>query len=203
MGGEPRLLLIYAHPYPERSRAGHTMIAALEDLPGVRIRALYDLYPSFDIDVEAEQQALTEARGLIWQHPIYWYSPPALLKQWFEKVLVRGFAYGPGGTALHGKECLWAPTTGGPFDSYRPGALHGRPFADYVPVVEQTARFCGMGWREPFVVHGSHQVTQTQLERLALDYRERVEKWLAELERTDGPARTNGPRRTEDEEAAP
>ncbi len=149
------------------------------------MRSLYDLYPAFDIDVKAEQTALVQAKALIWQHPIYWYTVPGLLKHWFDKVLVRGFAYGEGGTALQGKRCLWVPTTGGPEGSYAEGMMHARPFADYVPVVEQTAKFCGMHWERPFVVHGSHQVTQTQLERIAVDYRERVEGWLHRLAEED------------------
>jgi glutathione-regulated potassium-efflux system ancillary protein KefF len=73
------ILIIHAHPYPQHSRAGPVLLDAVRDLPGVSIRSLYDKYPDFDIDVEAEQAALTEARLIVWLHPIYWYSVPALL----------------------------------------------------------------------------------------------------------------------------
>ncbi|HEX4353552.1 MAG TPA: NAD(P)H-dependent oxidoreductase, partial [Polyangiales bacterium] len=68
--------LVYAHPYPHRSRANHLMLAAVRDLPGLEIRSLYDLYPDFSIDVDAEQEALLRARIVVWQHPTYWYSVP-------------------------------------------------------------------------------------------------------------------------------
>src|SRR5262245_51490007 len=106
-------LLVYAHPYPLRSRANRALLAALEGLPQLEVRSLYDLYPDFGIDIGTEQRALLRAELVIWQHPMYWYSVPGLLKHWFDKVLARGWAYGEGGTALRGKTCLWVTTTGG------------------------------------------------------------------------------------------
>src|SRR4051812_38515621 len=105
--------LVFAHPYPNRSRANRVLLAAVRDLPGVEVHSLYDLYPDFSIDVEAEQDALKRARLIVWQHPLYWYSVPGLMKHWFDKVLARGWAYGEGGTALVGKTCLWVTTSGG------------------------------------------------------------------------------------------
>ena len=157
------IVLFSAHPYPDRSRANRALLEAVSGLPELELRSLYDLYPDFDIDVPEEQAALTRARAVVWQHPLYWYSVPSLFKHWFDKVLLRGWAYGEGGTALAGKRCLWAPTTGGEPSSYQPGAIHGFPFSAFVPVVEQTARFCGMHWEEPFVVHGSHRITEATL----------------------------------------
>ena len=51
-------LVILAHPYPDRSRANRALVRALDGLPGVAVRSLYDLYPDFAIDVEAEREAL-------------------------------------------------------------------------------------------------------------------------------------------------
>ena len=86
--------------------------------------------PISTIDVEAEQRALAASRLVVWQHPIYWYSVPALLKLWFDKVLAYGWAYGEGGTALRGKHCLWVATTGGDRPTgTRPRGMHAHPFA--------------------------------------------------------------------------
>ena len=143
------LVLIFAHPYPDRSIANRKLLEAVEDVEGVRVRSLYDLYPTFDIDVSAEQAALRAAQLVVLQHPMYWYSVPSLLKHWFDKVLVRGFAYGQGGKALWGKRCQWVVTTGGDEHAFGPHGMHSRPFSDFSPVVEQTARFCGMRWEDP------------------------------------------------------
>ena len=79
-------LVVLAHPYPDRSRANRALIRALDGLAGVEVRSLYDLYPDFAIDAAAEREALTAASLVVWQHPLFWYSVPALLKLWFEKA---------------------------------------------------------------------------------------------------------------------
>jgi glutathione-regulated potassium-efflux system ancillary protein KefF len=175
----PRIALIYAHPYPNRSRAGRTLLASVSSLDSVKIRSLYERYPDFSIDVGAEQALLKDAELIVWQHPIYWYGPPPLMSLWFEKVLARGWAYGKGGDALRGKACLWVPTTGGDTDAYREGGMHGHSFDKYVAPVEQTARFCGMIWQPPLVLHGSHHTTDDQLHALGLEYRDRLSAFLA------------------------
>ena len=172
--------VILAHPHLEHSRANRALGRELKGLDGVEVRKLYDLYPDFDIDVEVEQKALLAADVIVWQHPMYWYSAPSLLTHWFEKVLARGWAYGEGGTALHGKRCLWVVTTGGDETAFRPEGMHAFPFAAFVPHVEQTARFCGMKWLEPVVLHGSHRVSSEELHEFATHYRKRIQRLMEE-----------------------
>ncbi|HEY8926173.1 MAG TPA: NAD(P)H-dependent oxidoreductase [Polyangia bacterium] len=171
--------VIYSHPYPNRSRAGRALLEGLRDLPSgevsLNVRSLYALYPDFDIDVAAEQQALLGADVVIWQGPFYWYGVPALMSLWFEKVLAHGWAYGDDAHAVRGKTVLWVATTGGPESSYRPGAMHGHPLQAFVPAISQTARFCGMQWVDPpLVVHGAHRISTEHLREAAAGYRARV-----------------------------
>jgi glutathione-regulated potassium-efflux system ancillary protein KefF len=173
-----RIALIYAHPYPNRSRAGRTLLASVSSLKDVRVRSLYEHYPDFSIDVDREQMLLGEAELIIWQHPIYWYGPPPLMSLWFEKVLARGWAYGQNGAALRAKSCLWVPTTGGDVDAYREGGMHGHSFENFVPPIEQTARFCGMRWQAPLIVHGSQRATDEQLRARSLEYRQRLVSFI-------------------------
>ena len=107
------ILVVYAHPYPARSRACAALLEAIRGAERVEVRSLYDLYPDFDIDGDAERHALEGARLVVWLHPFYWYSVPALMKHWFDHVLIKGWAHGEGGRALAGKDCLWVTTTGG------------------------------------------------------------------------------------------
>ncbi len=178
------LTVIFAHPYPTRSRANRRLVAAIRDLDAVRVRSLYDLYPDFALDVEAEQRALFESDDVVWQHPMYWYSVPGLLKHWFDVVLTRGFAYGDGGTALHGKRCLWVVTTGGDAQAFSPDGMHAHPMSAFVPHVRQTAQFCGMTWEEPLLVHGAHRVTEATLDEAAHAYRQRVMRMLEDRGRS-------------------
>jgi glutathione-regulated potassium-efflux system ancillary protein KefG len=108
------------------------------------------------------------------QHPFYWYSAPALIKEWIDLVLTHGWAYGEGGTALTGKTWLSAITSGGSEDSYGPSGGNRFSVAEFMRPFEATVALCHMRWLEPFVVHASHLVSQTELADAALSYRERI-----------------------------
>jgi glutathione-regulated potassium-efflux system ancillary protein KefF len=174
------ILVVQAHPYPDRSHANRALAVAIEGLPGVESRSLYDLYPDYSIDVEAEQRALDACSILVWQHPFYWYSAPALLKLWFEKVLTVGWAYGVGGRALAGKRCLWVTTTGTDESGYTTTGIHQHPFEAFVPVMRETAQFCGMIWLEPLIIHGVQDMKQADLDAAGARFRRRLEALLAE-----------------------
>ena len=168
------ILVVHAHPYPVRSRTGGALLAAIGDVPGVQVRSLYQMYPDFDIDPRAEREALEAARLVVLLHPIFWYTTPAILKHWFDVVLVKGWAYGQGARVLKDKPCLWAVTTGGDDREYSPSGHHAHPFEAFAPVVEQTVRYCGMRWLAPFVVHAGRQLSDDELRERAAELRRRI-----------------------------
>ena len=113
--------------------------------PGrIEVRDLYALYPDYLIDIPEEQAALAAAKLVVWQQPIHWYGMPPLLKLWVDDVLSFGWAYGPDGDALRGKDLWLVATTGGPEDSYRPDSYNRYFFDAFLPPYEQTAALCGM-----------------------------------------------------------
>jgi glutathione-regulated potassium-efflux system ancillary protein KefF len=179
------VVVIHAHPYPSRSRACRALLDAIRPLPDLEIRSLYDLYPDFDIDVGAEQDALARAGLIVWLHPFYWYSVPGLLKHWFDKVLERGWAYGDGGIALSKKHCLWVPTVGGDEASYE-GCSNQAAFADFVAPLEHSARSCRLEWEQPFVVFDADRIGDDALQEHATRLRARLESFVL-------PARVLGP----------
>ncbi len=172
MSDKPRILVLFAHLDLGRSRINRAMLAAIADLDGVQVHDLLELYPDFYIDLAAERRALLAADLVVLQHPIYWYSAPAILKHWQDLVLARGFAYGPGGTALHGKAMLQAVSTGGPASSYCPGGGHGAPLAEYLRPFEQMARLTGMRPLTPLVIQGGHTLSDAEIARHAARYRD-------------------------------
>jgi glutathione-regulated potassium-efflux system ancillary protein KefG len=153
-----QILLIHAHPMPHRSRVNRHLVEAAKTVEGVTIRHLYELYPDYMIDVEQEQNLLLQHDILVLQHPFFWYSAPALLKEWLDLVLQHGWAYGEGGTALHGKCLLQAVTTGGTAEIYCSSGRNRHSVREFLLPFEQTARLCGMTYLDPFVVHGTGQL---------------------------------------------
>jgi len=112
------VLVLFAHPAIRNSRVNRRLVAAVRDLNGVTVNDLYGEYPDLNIDVTREQELLAAHEIVVFQHPFYWYSTPAILKEWQDLVLEHGWAYGHDGDALRGKALLSAMTTGGSEDAY-------------------------------------------------------------------------------------
>jgi glutathione-regulated potassium-efflux system ancillary protein KefG len=168
------LLVVLAHPAMERSRANKAMTEAVQDAPGVTLLDLYELYPDFVIDVRAEQKRLVSHDIVVVQFPVYWYSTPALLKEWFDLVWLHGFAYGRGGVALKGKRMVVACSTGGDERAYQAAGANRFTIEEFLRPLEQTAALCGMHWLEPFVLHASAAKSQAAIAREAKAYRRRL-----------------------------
>jgi len=186
------IVVIAAHPALEHSRVARRLIDALGPAarpltPRIDVRDLYARYPDYFIDVPAEQAALAAARLVVWLQPIHWYSMPPLLKLWLDEVFSFGWAYGPGGTALRGKDLWLVASTGGPETSYHPAGYNRFFFDAYLPPYEQTARLAGMRWLPPLVLHGAHRVEEDDLAQHASLFAQRLATWpdwpeLADLE---------------------
>ncbi len=163
------ILVLVAHPELEQSRANGRLLRSASELqrtsrPGrVVVRDLYALYPDYLIDVSAEQALLAAARLVVWQQPIHWYGMPPLLKLWVDDVLSFGWAYGPGGNALRGKDLWLVASTGGPEDSYRPDSYNRYFFDAFLPPYEQTAALCGMRFLPPLMLHGAHKASEAEI----------------------------------------
>lgn len=178
------VLVITAHPKMEHSRINRRLMHAARTLAngngnggsggGIAVRDLYALYPDYLIDVAAEQTALAAARLVVWQHPILWYSMPPLMKLWLDEVLAFGWAYGPGGNALRGKDLWLVATTGGPQESYHPTSYNRYFFEAFLPPYEQTATLCGMRFLPPLMLHGAHHADAAEVQAHLDVYAERL-----------------------------
>lgn len=158
---ENKVLILFAHPAQGRSEVNVHMARVAEWVPGVTLVDLYGEYPVFDIDVDAEQARLNDHDVLIFLHPLYWYSTPAILKEWQDLVLEYGYAYGTDGTALKGKTFLSAVTTGGPAEAYRAEGYNHFTLRELMAPLQQMADLCGMLWVPPFVMHGARHAKES------------------------------------------
>ena len=153
-------LVLAAHPNWRESRVNRRLLTAARAVAGAEVRDLYASYPDYDIDVAAEQAFAARTPLIVLMHPIQWYSMPALLKLWVDEVLAYGWAYGPGGTALQGKDLWLVATTGGPESSYHPQSYNRYFFDAFLPPYEQTATLCGMRFLPPLLLHGAHRASE-------------------------------------------
>ena len=149
-------LVILAHPDFQHSVANRAVVACLQNSGlNIEIRDIAALYPDYRIDAAAEQQALLRHETVVFQYPLYWYNMPAILKQYFDSVLMYGFAYGTGGDRLKGKNFVPSITVGAPERDYRAdGEAHFRMLELCKPL-EQTAYYTQMRYIDPFYFHGT------------------------------------------------
>lgn len=174
------VLIIHAHPAPHVSRANRALAQAVQNQPFTTLHEIYDDYPGMFIDVRREQALLLAHDIIVLQHPLYWYSMPALLKEWVDLVLEHGWAYGPGGERLAGKTWSHAISTGGSLETYSAAGSNRHPVEAYLLPLEQTARLCGLNWRPPFISHAPRMLEDAELELET----QRYCRWLAELRST-------------------
>ena len=165
-----KILILFAHPALHKSRVNAKMIDAAKGLEGITFRNLYEEYPDFQIDVKREQQYLLEHDIIVWHHPFYWYSAPAILKEWIDLVLEHGFAYGREGKALKGKDVISVITTGARRESYQPGGFNQYTINQFLAPFNRTVTLCNMNYLPPFVIHGSHLFEQETIDRAAQEY---------------------------------
>lgn len=170
-----RVLVLFAHPRIENSRINSRLIREVPKNDSFTFHDLYEAYPDFNIDVEREKQLLVAHDVIVWQHPLYWYSCPPLLKQWIDMVLEFGWAYGKGGDNLTGKLIFNSITSGGNSDAYCPEGYNCFTIPDFLKPFLQTARLCHMEYLPPFAVMGAHKMSDGELETAAMQYRRLLE----------------------------
>ncbi|NJO88761.1 MAG: NAD(P)H oxidoreductase [Chloroflexia bacterium] len=165
-----KVLILFAHPRLEKSRVNRMLIKHIPKRDNITFHDLYENYPDFNIDIEYEKQLLVEHKVIVWQHPFYWYSSPALLKQWIDMVLEFEWAYGPGGDALKDKVVLNVITTGGARTSYHETGYNNFTISEFLRPFEQTANLCKMIYLPPFTVQSTHRLTDDDLDKFANQY---------------------------------
>ncbi len=151
----PAVLHLLAHPGLSTSRLNAAMWQAARGVAGITRADLYAEYPRYDIDIAVEQARLLAHDVIVLQFPLFWYSCPALLKDWIDLTLEHGFAYGTGGDKLHGKVLQLAVSTGSTAAAYSAGGHNHHEIRTFLTPFEQTARLSGMRFAAPYILHGA------------------------------------------------
>lgn len=160
-----KILVLFAHPVFQTSLLNKSLLAGLPDSAQITLHDLYECYPNFMINVEREQELLNTHDVIIFQHPMYWYSSPAILKEWMDLVLEHGYAYGTGASALKGKQFISVITSGGDASNYQGehnirGLL--KPF-------ELTAKLCKMNYLPPFITYAGLKIKANNFDQSITD----------------------------------
>jgi len=159
-----KVLILFAHPALEKSRVNKRLIRDVKSISNITINDLYEEYYDFIIDVEREKKLLVEHDIIIFHHPFFWYSTPALLKQWEDLVLEHGWAYGSKGTALVGKKLMNIITTGGISQAYSKESINRHTIREFLIPIEQSAKLCGMIYLPPYLIQGTHRLTEKEID---------------------------------------
>ena len=170
-----KILILFAHPRPSSSHVQRALADAVRDLRGVTFHDLYAAYPDFTIDIAHEQALLLEHDLVVLQHPFYWYSAPAIIKEWLDLVLELGWAYGPGGDKLSGKFLMNALSTGGVEAAYRHHGRNRFEITELLSPYNQSAHLCGMAYLEAFTVFAGRWLTAEDLSLRVSDYQGLIE----------------------------
>ncbi|WP_025870117.1 NAD(P)H-dependent oxidoreductase [Methylobacillus glycogenes] len=172
-----QVLLLLAHPTLETSRVNKKLLQAAQGCAGVTVHDLYARYPEQMIDMRAEQALVEQHELVVFQHPLYWYSCPPLLKNWLDTVLSYGWAYGEGENVLTGKPWVHAISTGGSDSVYQRRGYNQFTLAELLRPFEQAARLCQMPYLQPFLTQAADTLSDEYLQQQAETYA----VWLSRL----------------------
>lgn len=137
-------------------------------------------------DIEGEQRKLLWADAVLFTFPLWWFSMPAILKGWVDRVFAYGFAYGVGVHGgerwgdrygegmLSGRRAMLAITIGGREAQYGERGVNGRLDDVLWPIQHGILFYPGLSVLPPFVIYQSEKLTETDWPSVADAYKRRI-----------------------------
>ncbi|UWX60707.1 NAD(P)H-dependent oxidoreductase [Chryseobacterium oranimense] len=144
-------------------------------------------YSTFAPDIVAEQEKIEWCDMMIWQFPLYWFSAPAILKGWIDKVFTMGKFYDNGkifGNGFSvGKKAMLSVTAGGPEKNYTEGK-YGNINSILFPIHRGILEFLGFSVLQPEFIYSVERLTDEERKAVLNNWSERlinIEKEIAKL----------------------
>ena len=137
-------------------------------------------------DVTAEQEKLLWSDAVILQFPLWWFSMPAILKGWVDRVYAYGFAYGVGQHEgerwgdrygegkLAGRRALLSVTMGGRAPHYSTRGVNGRLDDVLFPIQHGILFYPGMAVLPPHTVFQANHLPDDRWQEIAESWRARL-----------------------------
>lgn len=122
-------------------------------------------------EIRAEQERLRWSDVLVLQFPLWWYSTPAILKGWIDRVFTKGFAYGiadpdhPGRTfrygagPLQGRRAQVLVSTGSPQAAMGPRGINGSLEQVLFHLLHGTLWYVGLEPLPPVAIHDADHLS--------------------------------------------
>jgi len=143
-----------------------TAVASASDF-GARARADYLVYSleqrhgwqhqSIDPEIASEVEAVRSSDLLVLVFPVFWFSVPALMKGWIDRVFLSGVFYGGrkvyDRAGMRGKHAMVVSSLGGRKHMFGPGAIHGELKGMLRHLLQGTLGYVGFSVYEPFFAH--------------------------------------------------
>lgn len=187
------ILYVYAHPNPTsfnhllkekgcdvlKTATHHLMIS---DLYADHFNAVAS-FSDFNLaeitpDIAKEIEKIKWADHIIFQFPLWWFSVPAILKGWLDRVLVKGFAYDTqkvfANGLLQGKTSSLIVTTQSPEEAYQITGVHGASIESFLHPLQHTLRFVGIKTLSSFIVYGAFDIDEPRCAAILARY----QHWL-------------------------
>jgi len=145
-----------AADFPERSNPDY-LVYALEQRHAQKNNALPD-------DIAEELALLQKCDLLILNFPLYWFSLPAILKGWIDRVFLSGVVYGGRNFydrgLMKGKQAWLTFTLGGREHMFGDNAVHGDLNTMLRPVLRGSLGYAGFDVLEPFAAYHVPYISQ-------------------------------------------
>jgi NAD(P)H dehydrogenase (quinone) len=133
---------------------------------------------TYSDDIAAEIEKLVWCDFLIVQFPIWWFSMPAMLKGWVDRVFVNGLIYGKGKRydtgGLKGRRAMVVATTSAYADMCGPDGMMGDLNVILWPIQNGTLAYAGFQVLPPYMAWSIHYVDDEQRRKYLDEYGARL-----------------------------
>jgi NAD(P)H dehydrogenase (quinone) len=137
------------------------------------------LQMAFSPDIVGEIQKLQAADTVLFIAPTWWFSVPAILKGWFDRVLAMGVAWDTGkfyeNGLMRGKQAMFISSGAHPTEYYKVNGRHQASLNQMLhPINHGTLAFCGFNVHEPFMAMNVMSANNDSREKALKDLEFRV-----------------------------
>jgi len=125
-----------------------------------------------DPEIASEVEAVRSSDLLVLVFPVFWFSVPALMKGWIDRVFLSGVFYGGrkvyDRAGMRGKHAMVVSSLGGREHMFGPGAIHGELKGMLRHLLQGTLGYVGFSVYEPFFAHHVPYLDDTTRARILI-----------------------------------